>query len=209
MVWTKDVHISEQQKLSIEERRQKRKPMGEEEKLRLRHRLEQYHQKTYTDQELLRKIQDFNIQNGRIPLKREFNAWDIYAKRFGSWNRAIIAAGFQPNSVLFAQKSRASDGHRCDSFTERVIDDWLHTHGIQHSRNASYGDTKFTADFKVGQDILIEFFGLAGVQPIYDATIQKKREFAKALGCILVEIYPDDIYPVNKLSTLLAVHGIS
>ncbi|OYV63323.1 MAG: hypothetical protein B7X03_02340, partial [Parcubacteria group bacterium 21-58-10] len=62
---------------------------------------------------------------------------------------------------------------------------------------------KFTTDFKIDPDIFVEFFGLAGVQKTYDKNIQKKRLLAKEMNYRLIEIYPDDIYPKNKLPILL------
>jgi hypothetical protein len=48
-----------------------------------------------------------------------------YQQRFGSWNNAIRLAGFEPNSVIFSKKFLAKDGHVCDSYAEKIIDDWL------------------------------------------------------------------------------------
>ena len=72
--------------------------------------------KKYARDDLLRKITDFYAKNGRIPLKREFNMHREYKSRFGSWNSAIRAAGFEPNPELFAHKFKVNDGHPCDSF---------------------------------------------------------------------------------------------
>jgi hypothetical protein len=57
-----------------------------------------------------------------------------------------------------------------------------------------------------GTNIFIEFFGLAGVQKAYDKNIEKKRLLAKELGYRLIETYPNDIYPKNKLPALLKDH---
>ena len=96
----------------------------------------------------------------------------------------------------------AGDGHICDSFSERIIDDWFSKHKIVHERNVRYRKTKFTADFKIGSDTFVEFFGLAGVQKAYDKNIKKKRLLAHEMGYRLIEIYPEDIYPKNKLPIL-------
>ena len=180
--------------------------MSTAEKQIIKERLASYqYQVKYSDEELINKIRDFYTQNGRIPLKREFNALRIYRVRFGSWNNAVKKAGFDTNPVLFSKRFVASDGHICDSFTERIIDDWLSANNIVHERNVRYGATKFTADFKIGSNVFIEFFGLAGVQKTYDKNIEKKRLLAKEMGYRLIEIYPDDIYPKNKLPAKLSV----
>lgn len=202
-LWTKGVHISTIQKNAIEKRRSKHIWSNEDRRLvSIRLRPFQF-ARQYTDDALLQKIRDFYHEHGRIPLKREFNAWDVYAQRFGSWNMAITQAGFETNPILFAKKFVANDGHRCDSFTEKVIDDWLYIKRILHTRNVTYGKTKLTADFKINPNIFMEFFGLAGVQSKYDANIQRKRLLSKKFGYRLIEVYPQDIYPVNRLDSIL------
>ncbi len=57
-----------------------------------------------------------------------------------------------------------------------------------------------TADFIIKPNTVVEFFGLAGVQKTYDEIIIKKRELCKNLGLKLIEIYPKDIIPKNRLS---------
>ena len=202
-LWTKGIPITPSQKQAIEARKNQHRMSTAEKKI-IKKRLASYqYQVKYSDMDLIKKIRDFYTQNGRIPLKREFNALRVYRIRFGSWNNAIKKAGFKTNPVLFSKKFIASDGHICDSFTERIIDDWLSANNIAHERNVRYGTTKFTADFKIYSDIFIEFFGLVGVQKVYDRNIEKKRLLAKKLGYELIEIYPNDMYPKNKLSALL------
>lgn len=120
------------------------------------------HAKKYTNDDLLKKILDFYQANGRIPLKREFNMHREYKSRFGSWNAAIRKCGFNPNPELFAHKFKAKDGHLCDSFSEMVIDNWLTINEICHIKNYRYGDTKMTADFLVGGNVIVEFFWAGG-----------------------------------------------
>lgn len=123
--------------------------------------------KPYSKEELLDKIRKFYFKHERIPLKREFNMYREYQQHFGSWNNAIKLAGFEPNPVVFSKKFIAKDGHVCDSFAEKIIDDWLSYYCIKHKKNFPYKNTKMTADFKVG-NFLIEYFGLAGEMKSYD-----------------------------------------
>jgi hypothetical protein len=132
-----------------------------------------------------------------------------YKRRFGSWNNAIKRAGFSPNPVLFSKKFIAKDGHNCDSFTEKIIDDWLYERGISHIRNWKYGNTKMTADFYIQPSTLLEFFGLAGVQKNYDSIIKRKREFCRKFNFKIIEIYPKDIFPKNSLSRLVKFNNIN
>lgn len=205
-LWTRGVRLSHQQKLDIEQRRM-RKIFTPSYKERLsiiaKKRLVHPRQK-YSKSNLLEKILKFSEMNGRMPLKREFNLHYVYKKYFGSWNTAIRRAGFSPNPELFAHKFIAKDGHKCDSFTERLIDDWLFQKGITHQRSVRYGDTNFTADFLIRENVLVEFFGLAKVQRGgYDTNIARKRELAKKLKLRLLEIYPGDVYPKNRLSQII------
>src|SRR3989338_1305169 len=202
-LWLKGIQISPQQKQAIEKRRNVGH-WNEDERRLLGRRLKPFQFKIrYTDEELLNKIRLFYEKHGRIPLKREFNALKIYRDRFGSWNSAIRKAGFETNPVLFAKKFIADDGHQCDSFTEKVIDDWLSLNGIEHQRQIRYGTTKFRADFGLKPDVIIEFFGLSGVQLDSAQVISRKNILAKKLGWNLIEVYPNDLYPINKLPQLL------
>ena len=203
--WCIDIELTDAQKVAIQKRRCVHR-MTPNEKRIASERLAQYRFK-YSRHELLARISNFFTSHGRIPLKREFNAWGSYAAEFGSWNAAIMAAGFEPNPVLFAHRFKAKDGHACDSFSEMVIDDWLSQRGIIHERNVPYEGTRFTADFSIGTSVLIEFFGLAGVQEEYDRNIIHKRYLASKSGKLLIEVYPKDIYPDNTLAVLLK--GIS
>lgn len=122
---------------------------------------------------------------------------------FGSWNNAIKIAGFIPNPVLFAKKQRAYDGHQCDSLAEKIIDDWLNEKNIKHERNIKYpGNLKLTVDF-VTRHYWIEFFGLTGIIKKYDALVKEKQKIAKKYKLPLMELYPKDLFPVNRLSEKL------
>ena len=198
-IWTRGIVLSPQQQREIQMRRRQHE-WTLEEKERAAQRLKEFWLPIkYTREDLLRKITDFYAQNGRIPLKREFNSFNVFKKEFGGWNDAINAAGFDPNPVLFAKKFIARDGHHCDSFTEKIIDDWLFEKHIEHKRQWHYGSTKMTADFFIRPNIVVEFFGLAGVQKRYDARIERKRKFCVNNDFRLIEIYPKDIFPVNTL----------
>lgn len=73
----------------------------------------------YTRNHLLQLLKDFAFKNNRIPTKRDFHSQHgAFLRVFGTWNKAIIEAGFIPNPVLFAKKYTANDGHRCDSLAE-------------------------------------------------------------------------------------------
>lgn len=152
----------------------------------------------------LEGIQTFFKKTGRIPFKKEL--WSIYKPAriaFGTWNNAIIAAGFNPNPVMFANKCLAKDGHSCDSMAERIIDDWLYERGISHDRGIPYGKNKMTADFRVGE-VLIEFFGLCGQHDGYDKLVKEKQKLWQQQNLQVIALYPKDILPRSKLEQSLS-----
>jgi hypothetical protein len=152
---------------------------------------------------LIDKIQSFYKLNGRIPVKREFESCKAARKTFGTWNNAIIAAGFDPNPVLFSKKHIAKDGHNCDSLAERIIDDYLFRRGIEHERSCPYpGNKGFSVDFKV-RDYWIEYFGLTGEHKRYDELKIQKENLAKKYHLQLISIYPRHLYPTGKLDEIL------
>lgn len=204
-LWTRGIVLTETQKRNIQRRRHQHK-LTEKEKEILRNRLRSYRLKAaYKDADLITKIQEFYKKNSRIPLKREFNSLRVFRSHFGSWNNAIRAAGFEPNPVLFSKKFTARDGHKCDSFAEKIIDDWLYAHRIKHERNTPYQGTKMTADFSLSPRTLVEFFGLAGVQKKYDKLIGRKREICREQDVCLIEIYPKDLFPKNRLAQIVKI----
>ncbi len=147
---------------------------------------------------LLGDIEKFVKEKGRIPYKFELGNYGAARGRFGTWNKAIEAAGFMPNPVMFAKKYIAKDGDKCDSLAEKIIDDYLSRRNIKHIRNFPYpGNEGFTVDFKIG-DLWIEFFGLSGELKRYDELKERKLEIAKKNKLNLIEIYPKDLFPINK-----------
>lgn len=157
----------------------------------------------YSKVKLIKLIQQFAKTTERIPTKREFvNYYRPVLFYFGTWNKAIIEAGFTPNPVLFAKKYIAKDGHKCDSLAEKIIDDWLCTRKIPHSRNVRYANTRYTADFVV-KKIFIEFFGLQGQLKSYDDHMKKKLKIIKENNIKLIPLYPDDLFPKSRLDVIL------
>lgn len=154
---------------------------------------------------IISKIQNFVNMKGHIPVKRELLGIYKPARMFfGTWNNAVQAAGFDPNPAMFAKKQVAKDGHVCDSLAEKLIDDYLYEKGITHERNFPYPEGEYTADFKVGNQ-LIEYFGLAGEHQRYDELKMIKQEIARKYCLNVIEIYPRDLYPRNDLEIIFGV----
>lgn len=157
-----------------------------------------------TKERIINWINKFYRINGRIPFKNEYSHYHAARLRFGTWNKAIKAAGFEPNPVMFAKKHIANDGHKCDSLAEKIIDDWLYSRCIKHEVNYPYpGDGRYTADFKV-EDFWIEFFGLNGEHRRYDELKKLKLKLAKKKKLKLMEVYPEHLFPKSILDKVLS-----
>lgn len=151
---------------------------------------------------IINLIKSFYKINERIPFKNEFPHYSAARERFGTWNNAIITAGFNPNPVKFAYKHVANDGHICDSMSEKIIDDWLYRKQIHHEIHVPYNKNNMSADFKIG-DIFIEFIGLNGQHKAYDSQQLRKKRFWKANKLKVIELYPKDLFPTNMLNSIL------
>ncbi|HEY4520360.1 MAG TPA: hypothetical protein VJJ72_00965 [Candidatus Paceibacterota bacterium] len=157
--------------------------------------------------EVLSVIRSFYKLHNRIPVKKEM--YVVYGKAryvFGTWNNAISAAGYKPNPVMFARHHIASDGHRCDSLAEKIIDEWLCSKNITHERTVPYpefGKNRMTCDFVIG-GYFIEFFGLENEVKRYDKLVAKKRILSRKYKMQLIELKPDHIFPRNRLDEVLS-----
>lgn len=168
----------------------------------------------HTPEEILEILRNTIQRLGRIPAKRELRKIDSACRKiFGSWNNAIVAAGFQPNrsdSQRMYKRvfTKALDKHMCDSVSELLIDNWLYKNNIPHERNVSYPDTNHKADWTINfkrKTIFVEYFGLAKDSPRYDRSIIKKKTLCYKYKIKLIEVYPWDLYPKMNLDTKLKV----
>ncbi len=206
-LWTKGIKISEDQKRAINIRSAKSAftPARREKqrKLAMACLAPYWRKEKYTKEDLLNKIKEFYAREGRIPLKREFNMYGEYQRRFGSWNNAIQLAGFSANPVVFSKRYRSIDGHLCDSLAEKIIDDFLYLSSIPHERSVAYPENpKFKADFTV-RGTFIEYFGLANEVDSYDKGILRKRKICSENGIPLIELYPADLFKSDRFQALL------
>lgn len=158
---------------------------------------------------LINSLKNFTKNLGRSPVKREFKGATTYIKYFGSWTKALSAAGLKPNRSLDQKMYKrricfAKDGHKCNSVSELIIDNWLYYHGIQHEKEVNYPAGKFVADWRLKKGILVEYFGLAYDSKQYDQEIIKKINLCKKLSIELISIYSKDLFPKNKLNDIFA-----
>lgn len=157
----------------------------------------------YTREELLKIIEDTIKKTKRIPARRELIKINkACIKIFGSWNNAIIAAGFSPNRshndrMYKRVNTKAKDGHLCDSVSEALIDNWLYKNNIYHEKDVHYPETNHKTDWQIlfkNQKIFVEYFGLANDSPRYDRSIKEKEMLCKKQNISLIAIYPQDLY---------------
>lgn len=164
---------------------------------------------TYTKDEMLDLIRLTYHQTGRVPAKREVKELsDKCAHLFGTWNNAIIAAGLTPHRsddhrMYKRTMTKARDGHVCDSISEAIIDNWLTEHNIHHQRNAAYPNTGHKSDWAIKKGkVFVEYFGLAQDSPRYNRTVKEKVLLCRKNHIKLVCIYPQDLYPHNRLDNV-------
>ncbi|MDP3093867.1 MAG: hypothetical protein Q8N16_03835 [bacterium] len=165
--------------------------------------------KLYNKEKLLEIIKNTAKKLRRVPTKREFlGGIDKACVRFfGSWNKAVSAAGFIPNRshdnrMYKRSNAKSLDGHLCDSISELLIDNWFHKNNILHERDACYPETNHKADWVIStgdKKVFVEYFGLANDSPRYDRTIKEKRKLCQKNKIFLIAIYPRDLYPKNLL----------
>lgn len=150
---------------------------------------------SYTPESTITRIHSFTEIHGRIPTRNEMGGLNRLARRFfGSWNKAVIAAGYDPNPVRFANRCIARDGHICDSMAERIVDDWLYRRDIKHSIHTLYPwNNGMKCDFLVG-DIWIEIFGLAGELERYDKLKEEKLQLTRKYKLKLIRLTLQDVY---------------
>jgi hypothetical protein len=156
--------------------------------------------------ELLIEITRRSQVTGDIPTSKDVQRCTHAARRFfGSWNKAIVACGLTPNTQWIAKKRlKCKDGHPADSISEMLVDNWLHAEGISHVRHQKYPQGQYTCDFYLTDlNIWVEYFGLLGAHPQYDLTVETKRLIAVQHGLILVEFYPEHLYPEFRLARSL------
>jgi hypothetical protein len=108
--------------------------------------------------------------------------------------------GFAPSYPI------AEDGDYCDSFSEKIVDDFLHLNSISHIRNRSLqlGDVKCVPDFFIPPNGIIEVLmvdyrteALSRVKQRYVHRYEKKRNAYISYKYNLLEVFPEDFYSQN------------
>lgn len=174
----------------------------------------------YSKTTLIEMIERFYRENGRIPFYEEFNSNpkypnpETYKVAFGSWNKAIEAAGFDPNSSSLGRVCIAKDGHKCRSFAEKIVDDWLFENGILHEKEVFYPNSRLRADWRIGSTF-VEYLGLSldgegKLYRHYQLALERKRSICLISKMPLIELYYIDLSELSvKLNCLVAYSGLA
>lgn len=150
-----------------------------------------------TKEELILGLQQEALSLGCTPSSMHNSKLANSARYFfGSWNKAVKAAGLVPNTQWMARKRiPCKDGHIADSVSERTLDDWFHDHGIRHEPHKRYPDDRRSCDFYLPDlDLWVEYFGLLRNKR-YELEMERKIRFAEDSGLVLVPILPEHLYP--------------
>ncbi len=86
----------------------------------------------------------------------------------------------------------AMDGHLCLSMQEKIVDDFLHQHGITHEREPFYPPnpelnprTRLRGDWLLANGTLVEMWGMPN-DPMYAARMREKEMLAAKNGIRLI-----------------------
>ena len=156
-----------------------------------------------TEEETKNKIAELALSGDWQKRKAGSKLIHSATRFFGSWNKAIKECGLEPNKQVFVRKKiKCSDGHIVDSLSERIIDEYLNSNGIKHEIQKEYPNSNWVCDFYLTElDIYVEYFGLYEVDE-YKEVADKKIKFCKDEGIKLIQIYPSDLYPSNRLDEI-------
>jgi hypothetical protein len=152
----------------------------------------------YSKESIISSIQQFYVEIGRVPQRRDFlgnpkyPGYTVVSKHFGSWNAAVEAAGFTPHiSDLYGVATRGLDGHKYRSRAEAYFADNYLYDKYEYEIEPSYPKPySYFYDWYIPSlDLYIEL--TAGLHP---ERITDKIKLNKLLNrnCLVINI--NDIY---------------
>jgi hypothetical protein len=129
-------------------------------------------------------------------------------EKFGSWAEYLAAADLLhlvPRGPFSGYVSQARDGHIALSLGERLVCDWLHTHGIDHQKEPLYPvhpelnkGGKLRGDWLIG-DCWVELAGRMGDSK-YERQIARKRQLAGELGLRHLVLLPNELRAIDVVA---------
>lgn len=145
----------------------------------------------YDDDFLKQEFLRFIEESGRVPYQLDFNnseypSFWCYQNRFGSWNKAVMAYGFEPNDCNAVYY--LDNGEKCMSGYEYDISKWLNKYNIKYQRDIPYiqiHDTyegRMDCDYKIFNNNEIFYVEMAGFYPkINSRPSEEEKYYAKKL----------------------------
>lgn len=151
----------------------------------------------YTKEILIEAILDYVAETGELPTIRGFKLASTCQLYFGSLNKAIEAAGFEPNIQNgFGIDTVGLDGHLYRSQSEAYFADMFlygkYSYVVEPKYPKPYN--KWYDWYIVDLDLYIELDG--GLRPL---VIEEKIRINKALGRNLVVYTTDEIYRIEEI----------
>lgn len=122
----------------------------------------------WSNEEIIKTIQSFVEEKGKIPALRDFEHSDkkypnrdTVQTKFGSWNNAIKAAGFEPNIQNgFGTDTKGLDGHIYRSIAEAYFADNYLWNKYEYVIEPKYPNSNWRYDWYVSSlDLYIELDG--------------------------------------------------
>lgn len=131
------------------------------------------------------------------------------------WGELVLRASPDGTQIRTARGIRtlATDGHICTSLFERVVDDFLHLNGIEHTKEVEYpfhaalNTTRLRADWQLDDGTYVEAFGMASVAA-YKEKMERKRLLVRTLGVSLLEIEPSNLSELPQLFSRFIPPGV-
>lgn len=110
-------------------------------------------------------------------------------KEFISFTEFIILCELECG-LSNKQTYESKDGHKCDSYGECLIDDLLYNNNIEHDIHVKYNNSNLISDFKVLDNIYIEYTGYIHHpnNKKYIKHLEMKRNIVKEQGNIIIEV---------------------
>ena len=99
-------------------------------------------------------------------------------------------------------KQTALDGHVCDSYSEKLVDDFLFKNGFKHEIHVKYPNDKKICDFIVN-GIYIEYAGFYNSSAKYNLNIDYKIKFCKENNLKLYILYDTSKKSLENLKSFI------
>jgi hypothetical protein len=162
-------------------------------------------QKVWAREDIISTIQDFTNINGDIPQQIDFRyssiypAYQVVSKKFGSWNKAIEAAGYIPHlNSGWGIETKAKDNVIYRSKLEAYFVDHFLFEKEEYEYEKPYGNGWYFDFYLLKRDVYIEITG--GLRP---ERFQEKKDFCKLNNLNCLFLHQEDIYRKNFKLDLL------